>query len=105
MVVSGDYSICDKCVILFNGLLKSTPSAEIVPSQVSEKKTLAQQLNSIKIREFMDQFVIGQETAKMAICVSVVNHYKRMLYEYDGGEINKSNLMITGPSGSGKSLW
>jgi ATP-dependent Clp protease ATP-binding subunit ClpX len=104
MVVSGDYSICDKCVILFNGLLKSTPSTKIIPSQVSEKKKLAQQLNSIKIREFMDQFVIGQEPAKMAICVSVVNHYKRMMYEYDGGEINKSNLMITGPSGSGKSL-
>jgi len=104
MVVSGDYSICDKCIILFNGLLKSTPASEIVPSQVAEKKQLVEQLNSIKIREFMDQFVIGQETAKMAICVSVVNHYKRMLYEHEGSDLNKSNLMITGPSGSGKSL-
>jgi ATP-dependent Clp protease ATP-binding subunit ClpX len=104
MVVSGDYSICDKCVILFNGLLKSTPTADIIPSQSSDKKSLVQQLNSIKIREFMDQFVIGQETAKMAISVSVVNHYKRMLYEHDGGDLSKSNLMITGPSGSGKSL-
>jgi ATP-dependent Clp protease ATP-binding subunit ClpX len=105
MVVSGDYSICDKCIILFNGLLKSTSVAETTASiQNQEKKQLAEQLNSIKIREFMDQYVIGQESAKMALCVSVVNHYKRMLYEYDGEDISKSNLMITGPSGSGKSL-
>lgn len=104
MVVSGDYSICDKCIILFNGLLKSTGQSGVVPAQPIEKKQLADQLNSIKIRTFMDQYIIGQDTAKMAICVSVVNHYKRMLYEHGEEELNKSNLLITGPSGSGKSL-
>ena len=103
MVVSGDYSICDKCIILFNGLLKSTPPPEPAPTS-KDKKQLAEQLNSLKIRTFMDQYVIGQEPAKMALCVSVVNHYKRMLYEHKNEEISKSNLMITGPSGSGKSL-
>lgn len=102
MIVSGNESICDKCVILFNGLLKSaTQSAPQQP--ITEKKQLAEQLNSIKIREFLDQFVVGQDQAKMAICVSVVNHYKRMMYSQEGTEISKSNLLITGPSGSGKS--
>ena len=81
MVVSGDFSICDKCIVLFNGLLKSTSQAEIKSAPQPEKK-IVEQLNSIKIREFLDQYVIGQDTAKMAICVAVVNHYKRLLYEH-----------------------
>jgi ATP-dependent Clp protease ATP-binding subunit ClpX len=103
MVVSGTYSICDKCVFLFGGLLKSTATSTIIPKTI-EKKQLADQLDSLKIRNFVDQYVIGQEPAKMSLCVSVVNHYKRMLYGRDHEDLNKSNLMITGPSGSGKSL-
>ena len=104
MVVSGNYSICDQCVFLFNELLKNTPSAAQVQPILHEKKQLAEQLDSIKIRKFIDQYVIGQEPAKMALCVSVVNHYKRMLYGRANVSLNKSNLMIIGPSGSGKSL-
>ena len=103
MVVSGNFSICDKCVFLFGGLLQNTPTPTPIIPKVSEKQ-LAKQLDSIKIREFIDQYVTGQEQAKMAICVSVVNHYKRMLYAQNNEELYKSNLMITGPSGSGKSL-
>ena len=102
MVVSGSFSICDKCVFLFNDLLKNTPEA--TTAIIPEKKHLAEQLDSIKIRKFIDQYVIGQEPAKMALCVSVVNHYKRMLFGQDNDSLNKSNLMIIGPSGSGKSL-
>lgn len=109
MIVSGNYSICDKCVVLFNGLLKApTPSTIPVSDQIEKK--FIDQLNTIKIREFVDQYVVGQDQAKMAICVSVVNHYKRMLFGEEGSktlnldEISKSNLLVTGPSGSGKSF-
>lgn len=101
--VNGEYSICDNCIMLFSNLLSRNPNSALLPPP-TEKKQIAEQLNSIKIREFLDQFVVGQEPAKMALCVSVVNHYKRMLYGVEGTDINKSNLMIIGPSGSGKSL-
>ena len=78
--VNGAHSICDSCITLFNNLLNSNPNAALLPQPPSEKKQLAEQLNSIKIREFLDQFVVGQDPAKMALCVSVVNHYKRMLF-------------------------
>lgn len=103
MVISGNYAICDKCVFLFGGLIKGSVTPQVA-SKEAEKKQLAEQLDSMKIREFLDQYVIGQEPAKIALCVSIVNHYKRMLYGQDNDELSKSNLMITGPSGSGKSL-
>ena len=103
MVIVEDIAICDNCIILFNGLIKPSAVPSLPPK--TSKKTPLTQLNSLKIKEFLDQYVIGQEAAKMALCVSVVNHYKRMLYSKEAGvEINKSNLLITGPSGSGKSL-
>jgi len=95
MLVSNGYSICDECVQNFNGLL--------TPPPVAAKKKINNNLNAIKMKEFLDQYVIGQDPAKMALCVSVVNHYKRMMYESDTA-VSKSNLLITGPSGSGKSL-
>ena len=101
VVVSGAFSICDNCVFLFSKLLQN---ANTPLPKTQEKPQLAEQLDSIKIREFIDQYVVGQDHAKMSLCVSVVNHYKRMLYAQDSDELYKSNLMITGPSGSGKSL-
>ncbi len=103
MIISGVNAICDNCVQLFGHHLNLTFENSTTISK--PKKTLISQLNSIKIRQFLDEFAIGQDAAKMALCVSVVNHYKRMLFNTDEfGEINKSNLLITGPSGSGKSL-
>lgn len=114
MVISGDSSICDKCVLLFNNLVTGqTPP--ILDNKINIEvdsnsdpddtplKDFTDQLNSISIRVFLDKHVIGQDTAKKALIVSVVNHYKRMLYTAPTA-IEKSNLMITGPSGSGKSL-
>jgi ATP-dependent Clp protease ATP-binding subunit ClpX len=96
IVSKNSNAICDKCIESFTKIINKTTS------NISDTKS-ENQLNSFKIREFLDQFVIGQEDAKISICVSVVNHYKRMLFESEN-DISKSNLMITGPSGSGKSL-
>ena len=59
-----------------------------------------------EIKEFLDGYVIGQEEAKKALCVAVYNHYKRILQpkEHDGIEIEKSNIIMVGRTGTGKTL-
>ena len=59
-----------------------------------------------KIKEYMDQYVIEQDDAKVALAVAVYNHYKRIRYEKDddGVELQKSNIIMLGPTGSGKTL-
>ncbi len=60
-----------------------------------------------EIKEYLDQYVIGQETAKRAIAVAVFNHYKRLFYrgsEDEDVEIEKSNILLMGPTGTGKTL-
>jgi ATP-dependent Clp protease ATP-binding subunit ClpX len=60
-----------------------------------------------EIKEYLDQYVIGQESAKRSIAVAVFNHYKRLFYEgqeEDDVEIEKSNILLMGPTGTGKTL-
>ena len=58
-----------------------------------------------EIKDFLDQYVIGQDSAKRKIAVAVYNHYKRISYQSkDGVEIEKSNIVLLGPSGTGKTL-
>ena len=64
----------------------------------------------VEIKEFLDQYVIGQEQAKKVLSVAVYNHYKRVLYNKQSKdsnnevEIDKSNILLIGPTGSGKTL-
>ncbi|MFC1809723.1 ATP-dependent Clp protease ATP-binding subunit ClpX [Candidatus Omnitrophota bacterium] len=99
--------ICDVCVNLCHDLLNKEKAAK--PEDISKKFQLS--ITSPKdIREKLDQYVIGQERAKKQLAVSVYNHYKRILaltdesYSEDDIEIEKSNIMMIGPTGSGKSL-
>lgn len=105
IIISGEQAICDKCISLFSGLIKKSKETSHNSSVTEIKKTENSllQLDSIKIKEALDKLVIGQEDAKKVLSVSIVNHYKRMLYGGDI-ELEKSNVIITGPSGSGKSL-
>ena len=57
-----------------------------------------------EIKEFLDQYVVGQERAKKAIAVAVYNHYKRLKYPSKDIELEKSNVLLIGPTGSGKTL-
>ncbi len=87
--------ICDKCVRLCNGIL--------------EKRTTNFEIKVLKPKEIkarLDEYIIGQEKAKRTIAVAVYNHYKRIrnLGKESGVDFNKSNVLLLGPTGSGKTL-
>ncbi|MBH50460.1 MAG: ATP-dependent Clp protease ATP-binding subunit ClpX [Candidatus Marinimicrobia bacterium] len=82
-----------------------------IPSPIDSKKTANQDDNSLLIRPseiktHLDQYVIGQDRAKRALSVAVYNHYKRILSDHsdDNIELDKSNILIIGPTGTGKTL-
>ena len=88
--------ICDECVQI---------CAEIVDEELEETGA-EDSINLLKpkeIREFLDQYVIGQEEAKKVLSVAVYNHYKRIMADEDFDvELQKSNILMVGPTGSGK---
>ena len=94
--------ICDECIDLCN---------EIIEEELSESSDLGfEELPKPReIFDFLDQYVIGQDTAKKALSVAVYNHYKRVqaggdTKRDDAIEIAKSNILLLGPTGSGKTL-
>ncbi|PPE73064.1 ATP-dependent Clp protease ATP-binding subunit ClpX [Solimonas fluminis] len=89
--------ICDECVDLCNDIIR-----EEVHAKPSTKGLPKPQ----EIRAVLDEYVIGQETAKKILSVAVYNHYKRLSVKgsQDGVEIAKSNILLIGPTGSGKTL-
>ncbi len=95
-LISGpDSYICDKCVRLC--------------SEIVDKKPVHHELKLLKPKEIktaMDDYVIGQEKAKRTIAVAVYNHYKRIrsMHQESDVEYSKSNVMLLGPTGSGKTL-
>ena len=103
MIQGPGVRICDECVQLCMSILNEgfdgpeTTPLEDVPDQLPTPK---------EIRAVLDEYVIGQETAKVALSVAVYNHYKRI---YFGGgddvELQKSNILMLGPTGSGKTLF
>ncbi len=92
--------ICDECVDLCN---------DIITEEMQEKAASAtgELLKPQEIRDTLDQYVIGQEEAKKILAVAVYNHYKRLQYQSDSKddvELAKSNILLIGPTGSGKTL-
>lgn len=92
--------ICDECVDI---------CAEIIEEESEEEEAQLDpaEINLLKpaqIKEFLDDYVIGQEEAKKVLSVAVYNHYKRVTSEDDGDgvELQKSNILMLGPTGSGK---
>ncbi|HET9679781.1 MAG TPA: ATP-dependent Clp protease ATP-binding subunit ClpX [Gammaproteobacteria bacterium] len=93
--------VCDECVELCNDIIRE----EMAEQAESEREKLPKPK---EIRAVLDQHVIGQERAKKVLSVAVYNHYKRMETrqekEKDGIELSKSNILLIGPTGSGKTL-
>jgi ATP-dependent Clp protease ATP-binding subunit ClpX len=92
--------ICDECVDLCNDIIREELQ-EIAPKSDSGKLPVP-----AEIRQTLDEYVIGQERAKMVLSVAVYNHYKRLQYAETNSdvELSKSNILLIGPTGSGKTL-
>ena len=90
--------ICDECIEICSEIIAD----EFVPYENQDGINL---LKPKEIKEFLDQYVIGQDEAKKVLAVSVYNHYKRILAnENSDVELQKSNILMLGPTGSGKTL-
>lgn len=99
LIAGPDVNICDECVRLCADIIRDDQTRK------KHRRTLKVPTPK-EIKEFLDQYVIGQEKPKRILAVAVHNHYKRIAYggEIQGVEIQKSNVLLIGPSGSGKTL-
>jgi len=92
--------ICNECVALCNDII----SEEVEKEEAALRKLAVPK--PVEIKSILDQYVIGQERAKRILAVAVHNHYKRIdsRLELDGVELQKSNILLIGPTGTGKTL-
>jgi ATP-dependent Clp protease ATP-binding subunit ClpX len=102
LITGPSVHICNECVDMCNEILRegSVPATGDLSIQ-----TLP---TPLEMKAFLDQYIIGQEEAKKGVCVAAYNHYKRLLsrsqQDSDGVEIEKSNILMIGPTGTGKTL-
>lgn len=91
--------ICDECIGI---------CSEIITEEFEEEEDIAEGIHLMKpmeIKAFLDDYIIGQDDAKKALAVAVYNHYKRIIADSDSDvELQKSNVLLIGPTGSGKTL-
>ena len=100
LIAGPDVYICDICVGICSGVLEKRPRG------AAPKKKPLKILKPKEIKAHLDEYIIGQEDAKRVISVAVYNHYKRVTASATakGVEFNKSNVLLFGPTGSGKTL-
>ena len=111
MVAGPDVYICDRCIYDASGIVRNDLAAyqHTSPSSSRRPSTHRHRLTPREIKSALDEYVIGQERAKKALAVAVYNHYKRVeaqdyFHDYDGVELEKSNILLLGPTGTGKTL-
>ena len=99
LIVGEKVGICNECVDFCQGLLieEAVESAE-------DTTTAPRKLDPVALKEYLDQYVIGQESAKIMLSVAIVNHYKRINKTTNEPELEKANVLMLGPTGSGKTL-
>lgn len=96
LIVSEDVAICSDCIELCNQLVID----EISATEATQNTTN----DPHSIKEYLDEHVIGQDSAKTVLSVAIANHYKRITHPPKDLEISKGNVLIIGPTGSGKTL-
>ena len=94
--------ICDECIELCMSILEDENSLNTRKSSYSETSAVLPKPQEVKKQ--LDEYVIGQDEAKIALSVAVYNHYKRIYYGKDDVELTKSNVLLLGPTGVGKTL-
>lgn len=98
LIVSNDVGICNECIEMCSGILNREKT-----ERIHEEKKVNRVLDPAKIKRHLDQYIVGQDEAKISLSVGVVNHYKRIFFDSDI-RIDKSNILLFGPTGSGKTL-
>jgi len=102
LLIAGiDAHICDQCIEQANGIVIQEAKSDLNNPEDSQSKLLKPQ----EIKNFLDEYVIGQDFTKKILSVSVYNHYKRLNQKVDDDvEIQKSNIIMVGQTGTGKTL-
>ena len=98
IIVGNNAAICDACVDFCENLLKDRKKT----AKSKEEKSAV--LDPRDIKDFLDQHVVGQDSAKIVLSVAIANHYKRISNADDKIEIQKVNILMIGPTGTGKTL-
>ena len=102
IIAGPNVAICNECVELCAGILRDDMNVSQAPSfELPDTLPTPQE-----IKNYMDHYIIGQDDAKVALSVAVYNHYKRIYFENNSDvELQKSNILLIGPTGSGKTLF
>jgi ATP-dependent Clp protease ATP-binding subunit ClpX len=102
LITGPSVHICNECVDMCNEILRED---RVAPAGALTIETLP---TPLEMKTYIDQYVIGQDDAKRGVCVAAYNHYKRLLSrsqaDSEGVEIEKSNILMIGPTGTGKTL-
>ena len=98
LIVANDAGICDECIDLCANILSKEKNEDL-----KKEKKLNGVLDPVKVKRYLDAHIVGQDTAKVTLSVAIVNHYKRIYFK-PTNEIEKSNILVFGPTGSGKTL-
>jgi len=99
LIVGEKVGICNECVDFCQGLLIDETPQDSTTAPVTPRK-----LDPVVLKEYLDQYVIGQDSAKIMLSVAIVNHYKRINKTTNEPELEKANVLMLGPTGSGKTL-
>ena len=99
--------ICSDCVRLcMNIVADDLPQNTETGNKAPSVPAVAELPKPAEIKKVLDEYIVGQETAKIALSVAVYNHYKRIYYGHESDvELQKSNILLIGPTGSGKTLF
>ena len=98
LIRNGNVCICNECIDLCFSILREEKVKEFPFSNIKQR------FNPTKIKDYLDQYVIGQDQAKVALSVGVSQHYKRIFNPSDEIQLEKTNMLILGPSGCGKTF-
>jgi ATP-dependent Clp protease ATP-binding subunit ClpX len=104
LIAGPDVFICDECIELCNEIVQD--KKEVILPLIEPEIVKPVSLKPMEIKQYLDDYVIGQEFAKKVLSVAVHNHYKRIdaPVDNDSVELQKSNIILIGPTGSGKTL-